>query len=443
MDGARGGSPVAWGYDPGPGFRGLLERTEAMYVGTAARLRGMGWKEPARQVEQFASWARFDLDEPQAARGLYAAAGELRRLIGRPLLYGKVLEGALSLSRADRGNLQLVNRATGALLIVAEHGFGSEFLEYFAVVDDDGSACGRAAKSRAQTVIADVTTDPGFAPHRAIAAASGFRAVLSTPLIDRDGRVIGMVSTHYRHPYRPREQDLQVMERYGQLAGWIVAEHRAGSRPRRAGGWPRAAAGAFHRAARAHARASEAHERSVQAGVGDMAEHQRLAEFHRVAAEADRQRAEEAQSRAVAPTWIDAQRFEAMMLESQALRRVSEEARARAQATRERVRQGRSSRDESHKSAFAGLQARMSTMRVIEQAKGIVMAQQGCGPDEAFDLLRLMSQRTGVKVHALAAQIVEHVASGNSDGKVTPISLGAMRYLPSGTLTPPPAVEAD
>jgi hypothetical protein len=85
----------------------------------------------------------------------------------------------------------------------------------------------------------------------------------------------------------------------------------------------------------------------------------------------------------------------------------------------------------------------MDTMPVIEQAKGIVMAQQGCGPEEAFDLLRRISQRTGVKVHALAAQIVEHVSADGKHGNVTAISLGAMRYLPSGTPARPPAVEAE
>src|SRR5262249_28407985 len=78
--------------------------------------------------------------------------------------------------------------------------------------------------------------------------------------------------------------------------------------------------------------------------------------------------------------------------------------------------------------AFARLLARMETMPVIEQAKGIVMAQQGCRPDEAFDLLRRISQRTGVKVHVLAAEIVEQVASGCDGSNVTPISLGATRY---------------
>ena len=50
-------------------------------------------------------------------------------------------------------------------------------------------------------------------------------------------------------------------------------------------------------------------------------------------------------------------------------------------------------------------------MPVIEQAKGVLMAQHRCGPDEAFDLLRRASQRANVKVSVLAAQIVEQIAS--------------------------------
>src|SRR5262249_36038656 len=203
--------------------RKLLERTEAMHRGTADRLRGMGCEDLARRADQFAAWVRFDLDEPQAARRLHAAAKELRGLSRPGLLFTKALEGALSLGRADRGNLQLVNPATGSLVIVAEHGFGAEFLEYFAAVDDDRSACGRAAKRQAQTVIVDVTTDPGFAPHRAIAQASGFRAVVSTPVIDGVGRLIGVVSTHYRRPHYPVARDRHVMERYGELVGRAIA----------------------------------------------------------------------------------------------------------------------------------------------------------------------------------------------------------------------------
>ena len=49
-----------------------------------------------------------------------------------------------------------------------------------------------APRHGAQLVISDVTTDPGFGPHREIAAASGFRAVQSTPLIDEAGRLVGV-----------------------------------------------------------------------------------------------------------------------------------------------------------------------------------------------------------------------------------------------------------
>ena len=53
----------------------------------------------------------------------------------------------------------------------------------------------------------------------------------------------------------------------------------------------------------------------------------------------------------------------------------------------------------------------MESRGEIEQAKGILMAQQRCGPDEAFDLLRRASQRANIKISVLAAQIVENVAS--------------------------------
>jgi hypothetical protein len=61
----------------------------------------------------------------------------------------------------------------------------------------------------------------GFAPHRGIAAAA-FRAVQSTPLLDYSGRMLGMVSTHFRRPGRPPDRDLQVLEYYGDFVGQAI-----------------------------------------------------------------------------------------------------------------------------------------------------------------------------------------------------------------------------
>ncbi len=133
--------------------------------------------------------------------------------------------------------------------------------------------------------------------------------------------------------------------------------------------------------------------------------------------------------------WLDVERYAAIRLELEALLSRSQEVIACAQATREQVRQGRSRREVLHDSAYARLVARLESMPVIEQAKGIVMAQQGCGPEEAFDLLRRASQRTNVKLSELAAQIVEQVASGSNGTQVTPLQLGATGNLPSGSAT--------
>ena len=113
------------------------------------------------------------------------------------------------------------------------------------------------------------------------------------------------------------------------------------------------------------------------------------------------------------PPW-DASQLESAWLEFDAQVRRLEQAKARLQATVEQARNGRSQPEILHASAFARLQARLETLPVIEQAKGILMAQHRCGADEAFDLLRRASQSANVKVSVLAERIVEQAAARNS-----------------------------
>ena len=107
-------------------------------------------------------------------------------------------------------------------------------------------------------------------------------------------------------------------------------------------------------------------------------------------------------------------KLDAARREFDAQARRYEAVRARLQVTLEQVRTGRSRRQILHASAFARLQARLDTLPVIEQAKGIVMARHQCGPEAAFDLLRRASQSANVKVAVLAARIVEQAAAGDS-----------------------------
>jgi ANTAR domain len=90
-------------------------------------------------------------------------------------------------------------------------------------------------------------------------------------------------------------------------------------------------------------------------------------------------------------------------------KRVLTEAQAARRAITEARRERRSSpagRDLMQGSEYARLLAWLESMPVIEQAKGIIMAQSHCGDVQAFDLLRRASQRSNVPVRELAAQIV-------------------------------------
>jgi len=217
----------------GTGLRvqSALEKAEAIFLKSAARLRTSGQLDRARRIERYAASARFDLDEPTVAKQLYVALGRFRQIGQLDILADLALEKLLSLARADRGNVQLADPVSGALRIVAHHGFDEEFLAYFAVVDDDGTACGRAAARNAQIVISDVITDRRFEPHRRIAAASGFRAVQSTPLVDKSGQLVGVVSTHYPSPYAPSSRDLRIIRRYADLVGRVLSSRRSVETP--------------------------------------------------------------------------------------------------------------------------------------------------------------------------------------------------------------------
>lgn len=140
----------------------------------------------------------------------------------RPLLE-EVLNATIELQGADFGNVQLYNQQTGELEIVAQRGFDQEFLDYFSsVVDNGDSACSRAMKRRERVIVEDVEADPDYESLRQIAAAAGYRAVQSTPLFDRNGELLGMLSTHFRRPHRPSERELRLTDLYAGQAAEII-----------------------------------------------------------------------------------------------------------------------------------------------------------------------------------------------------------------------------
>lgn len=140
----------------------------------------------------------------------------------RRLMLSTLLDRAVEMAGADMGNIQLFDPNVGALRIAEERGFRTPFLEFFDSVHKGHAACGTAMRNRAQVVVEDVTDSPIFVgtPALEVLLDARARAVQSTPLLGSDGRVLGMISTHWCRPRPP--MDLRLLRIFGSTAaGWV------------------------------------------------------------------------------------------------------------------------------------------------------------------------------------------------------------------------------
>jgi PAS domain S-box-containing protein len=167
----------------------------------------------AQQAADFESLMRL-----QELSTRMIGAGDFSRLLE------EILNAAIGITNADMGNIQLVE--AGALKIVAQRGFDARFRDFFSAVHDGRSACGAAMQDGRRVIVEDVLTSPIFAGTSAleIMLAGNVRAVQSTPLVSRSGRVLGVFSTHFRKPQRQNERELHMLDLLARIAADLI-EH--------------------------------------------------------------------------------------------------------------------------------------------------------------------------------------------------------------------------
>ncbi|TAN42540.1 MAG: PAS domain S-box protein [Nitrospirae bacterium] len=139
---------------------------------------------------------------------VYLSGGGLQEILE------KVLDAAISITGADMGNIQLLDPHTAELKITVHRGFSKEWLDFWAGVSEGHGTWGTALRSRERIIVEDVAESPIFrgTPELEVQLKEGVRAVQSTPLLSRSGRLLGMVSTHYKSPCRPEEQGLLLLD---------------------------------------------------------------------------------------------------------------------------------------------------------------------------------------------------------------------------------------
>jgi len=160
-----------------------------------------------------------------ASQRFHTLSAELVNSENTEAVFAQVVEIAASAMDADCASLQLLSTGEGtgdrSLRLLAHHCFHPDSAAFWQRVDANSkSACGLALTAGERVVIEDVeATGSEKGGDLNAYRQSGIRAVQTTPLFSRRGRLLGAISTHWRRAYRPPQRRFESFD--------VVARHAA------------------------------------------------------------------------------------------------------------------------------------------------------------------------------------------------------------------------
>jgi len=166
--------------------------------------------------------------ELRASQALQAASALMIEAGDTGALYQKIVDAAVAIMASDFASMQMYypeRGAGGELKLLASRGFASEATEFWEWVRADSACtCGVALRTRERTVATDVATCEFMAgtEDQRTYLAGGMHAVQSTPLVSRGGRLLGMISTHWRTPHTPAESELRQLDVLARQAADLI-----------------------------------------------------------------------------------------------------------------------------------------------------------------------------------------------------------------------------
>jgi PAS domain S-box-containing protein len=145
-------------------------------------------------------------------------------------LYNRILDAAVELMCTDVGSMQVFRPERGELQLLVGRGFPPQAAVHWEWVrPDTATSCGMALSTGCRVIVPDIEACDaiaGTADHSFL-RLSGIRASQSTPLISRSSRLLGMISTHWRKPYRPTERELQHLDVLARQAADLIERNEA------------------------------------------------------------------------------------------------------------------------------------------------------------------------------------------------------------------------
>ena len=143
-------------------------------------------------------------------------------------LYEHIVDSAVAVMHSDFASLQMLHPERGPggeLGLLSYRGFNAQAAGFWEWVrPTSASTCGVALRTGQRVIVPDVQTSDFMAgtEDQAICLQTGIRSAQSTPLVSRSGKLLGLISTHWRQPHRPTEQELRLMDVLARLATDLI-----------------------------------------------------------------------------------------------------------------------------------------------------------------------------------------------------------------------------
>ena len=174
--------------------------------------------------DYYRSLSRRELSDLHELHELSATLASIPKL---PEQLHLILATFVRLHGSRKGLITTYDPAREALDIAASIGFAPRTLAAISEIKSDEGMGALARETRSRVVIDDTMQDPRFARLRELWRQEGTRAVHSTPLIARDGHVLGTLTVHLDKPRKPTEREIRIADICARKASVFIERARA------------------------------------------------------------------------------------------------------------------------------------------------------------------------------------------------------------------------
>jgi PAS domain S-box-containing protein len=163
----------------------------------------------------------------EGMRRLHDIGTQLMRETDLSSLAWKTAESALEITRSDIAILQMVEPQTGKLFVAAHCGLAASLVTFLA--SEEGREPMVPVLKDQPAIIEDVEKSSVLAGTRALheLREAGIRALLSVPLLNRRGRLLGLLSTCYKDRHRYREREVLFLDLFALQAAELIERARS------------------------------------------------------------------------------------------------------------------------------------------------------------------------------------------------------------------------